>query len=159
MVDSRGRAGKDGVSLLQQLWATLAFAGVLIAVIVGFLGLDWGGPTALGVGAALGLLSFGTAVVVRRKKVDASSEEALAASYRTLFFLSFALVELPYLISFVLTFVLDEKLVVFAALPGFLIGMFLIAPFSSELRRRQREITAQGSHLSLEDALRKMPAR
>lgn len=107
----------------------------------------------------MGLLSITAAAVVRRRKVDASSEEALAASYRTLFFLSFALVEMPYLIAFVLTFVLDEKLVVFVALPGFLIGMFLIAPFSSELRRRQQEITAQGAHLSLEDALRKMPSR
>ncbi len=111
----------------------------------------------MAVGISVGLLSIAAAMFCRRRKLDVSSEEALAESYRTLFFLSFALVEAPYLAAFVLTFVVDERIVVIAALPFYLLGMFMIAPLSGEMRRRQQQITAQGSALSLEDALRKMP--
>lgn len=121
------------------------------------IGGEWGGSSGIVVAVVLGLLSLSAGVFCRAKKLDASSEQKLAESYRQLFFLSFALVEGPYMVAFVLSFVMKQNVVVVAALPLYLFGMFLIAPLSGELRRRQQQITAQGSSLSLEDALRKIP--
>jgi hypothetical protein len=143
---------------MRQLWATLTGAGILVAVVVAFIGDEWG-TSGIAYGIPLGLLSVAAAMFGRRRPLDLSSEENLALSYRTNFFLSFALVEAPYLIAFVLTFVLGQMSVLFTTLPFFVAGMSLIAPLSRELSRRQQEIMASGSSLSLENALRKAPTR
>ena len=151
-------SGVDGLAVMRQLWATLMGAGILIALVILLIGDEWG-TSGIAFGIPLGLLSVAAAKFGRSRKLDLSNEGALALSYRTNFFLSFALVEAPYLMAFVLTFVLDQMSVLFAALPFFVVGMALIAPLSGELRRRQQEITASGSSLSLENALRNAPTR
>ncbi|HWC32021.1 MAG TPA: hypothetical protein VG709_02715 [Actinomycetota bacterium] len=89
----------------------------------------------------------------RGRPLDTSNEQALAQSYRTLFFLSMAFAQSPALFGFVGVFVLD-------ALWPYLVGLAIsayasstFAPSARNLDRQQQQITASGSDLSLREAI------
>jgi hypothetical protein len=101
----------------------------------------------------LSLAGLWTARWTARRELDLSNEGALAATYRAHFFLGFALNEAALLCAFALTFVVGEMWPYLLAFPFYLVGMWLIAPSKANLRRRQEQVTSQGSTMSVTRAL------
>lgn len=85
--------------------------------------------------------------------MSTTDARSLAESYRSNLLLGIALNQAPLLLSFLLCFITDELWPYLLDLPFYLIGMALIAPGRRNLNRRQKQISAQGSALSLGRAL------
>jgi hypothetical protein len=137
--------------------AAIALVGVVVAVLAagGFEGGDVaGGPVAVAVGVA------GLALVVAsawRRPLDASSDLALADSYRRRFFLRMAFAESAALLGFV-GFVLTGNPALYAVgAPFTVLGFALLAPTVANLRRDQEELRRSGNRRSLVAALRHAP--
>jgi hypothetical protein len=150
-----GPRGRDGLTVhrlvfLAQLTAGLALLYVL-TVVVERVGRPT--PERAVLMAALGVYAVGVALLMRRRTLDPSSAAALADAYRANFFLAFALIEAALLTSFVFVFVLDALWPYLVCLPFWLIAMLLIAPGRRDLARRQQELTASGSPLSITESL------
>jgi hypothetical protein len=71
--------------------------------------------------------------------------------------LGIGLAESAALVGFAVVFFTGERWLYFEGLAFALVGLGLIAPTRGNLERRQQQITAQGSPLSLIEALRNSP--
>lgn len=151
----------DGVLTIRALFLWLLMAPLLILYVMTLIDGPVGAPdVALGsVAVALGFAGIAAAYWTANRKLETRSAAALAESYRKLFFLGFALNEIPLLVSFALCFVENGLWPYLIALPFFLIGMALIAPSRRNFERRQAQIHAQGSVLSLGRALSSLPGQ
>lgn len=141
----------DGVLVLRALFFSLLLAPFLILYVLTFIIEEVGDPEPP-LAAGLVVLALGGAAAAAwssRRELDVSSAGSLAQSYRTLFFLGFALNEAPLLIGFVVCFIQDEMWPYLVVFPIFLVGMWLIAPSKRNFERRQEQIHRQGSMLSL----------
>jgi hypothetical protein len=143
-----------GIIVARMLFVGLLWGGLGIGFVLIFISVTFGTPDLLaGLVVGPGLLGNAAAAWSARRALDISSEQALAASWRTNFFLGFALNEAPLLIAFALTFLIDETWPYFVDLPFWLFGMYLIAPSARNLARRQQQIIRAGSSLSIGAAL------
>jgi hypothetical protein len=100
-----------------------------------------------------GLAGVAGAAWTRARELDVRNASHLALTYRTSFFVGFALVKAPLVMSFVLCFITQRSWPYLMALPLYLLGMALIAPSRHNLERKQEWIYQRGSNLSLARAL------
>jgi hypothetical protein len=114
---------------------------------------------ALGGIAVLSAAMLGLEVWVRGRPLDVSSEAALANSYRTNFFLSVAPAEVPGWAGFAMALVTGTNGPYLIGMTAMLLGFLLAAPSRRDIARRQREIVAAGSSLSVGKALIRHPGR
>jgi hypothetical protein len=109
--------------------------------------------------AVIGIASLAYVARVRRRPLPTTSPEALARTYRALFFIGVGGAEAAALGGLVGVFLGAGNWVYFVGLAFGLVGLRMIAPTRSDIGRRQREITAAGSSISLLDALISVPTR
>jgi len=103
-----------------------------------------------------GLGSLAGAVWIRGRGLDTSSSEALAGSYRALSFLGIGIAEMAALWATAATFLSGSSWLYLIGAAFTLVGLWLVAPTAADIKRRQRDIIAKGSTLSLLDALIEM---
>jgi hypothetical protein len=151
----RRKAPVDGVVLLRLVFLALSLAALMILFVLGNIMPAVGKPdlTLSAVVVVVGLGGIAAAVWTSNRELDVSSASALALTYRTNFFVGFALVEGPLVISFVFCFLIERTWPYLMALPLYLGGMALISPSRWNLQRRQEQIRRRGSSLSLGRAL------
>jgi hypothetical protein len=101
----------------------------------------------------IGIASLAFAVRIHRRQLPATSPGALAGSYRVLFFLGIGFAEIPALCATAVLLLRGSLWIYFVGLPFALVGMWIAAPSRRDIERRQREISATGSNLSLLAAL------
>ena len=145
------RAGDEGVALLRRLFLALLSAPFLILVILFFV-IDDVGEMSFPIAAAifaLGVSGIWAAAWTSRRPLPVDTPENLALSYRTNFFLGFALNEAPLLISFVFCFLEEEIWPYLVAFPLYLVGMAVVAPSPNNLARVQQQILGSGSSMQL----------
>ena len=150
----------DGLKILRVIF--LAMAGshlVLLTVLPSVLpeGEEPVSPLFLWLVLFSGLYSVGGAVWAKSRRLDTTSPESLAGSYRADFFLGIAMAQSAGLIGYALSFVVEASWPYLVGLVFTLIGLILTAPTRGSLNRRQQQITAQGSALSLVESLRGAP--
>ena len=157
----RHRDRTDGLTVLRIVWLSVLCAVALIGIVLVLIVDDLGAPGALAVIPILtGIGAVAYAAWSARRPLEADSAEDLARSYNSAFFVAFVIAEAPVLISVVIAFGAREFWPYALALPFFCAAMALIAPGPGGLARRQRELDARGSTLSLRDALvTQTPAR
>jgi len=107
--------------------------------------------------AAVGVFVLAEMAWVRRRPLVTGSLEALAGSYRASFFLGVGFAESAALIGFVGVFIGGSLWIYLVGLAFALVGFWMIVPTRQDIERKQREITAAGSPLSLLDALTTVP--
>jgi hypothetical protein len=157
----RGSPGtRDGLTMLRELWLGFAVAILAGGVVVVFAA---GGAStrpaggwlpALAVASVLCLLA---AEVVGRRPLDCSDRAALAASYRSRFFLRTAFSEAIALFAFVTTLIVGLSWIYWLFLPFTLFGFGRSAPTTGHLRAEQERLRLAGCDLSLVRALRRIP--
>ena len=148
--------GLDGVSTLRML--SILFVGALFLYLFVTFQLveeDHDPVRSLTVwGIALvGIASILGARWAAGRPLNASSDQELAASYRTNFFVGIVFAESPALIGFALSFVEGSRIPYLWGFAFSLVAMLTVAPTRGHLERRQRDITTAGSPLSLGEAL------
>lgn len=88
-----------------------------------------------------------------RKPIEGTTQDAVAGSYRTIFFLQMAFAQAAALFGFVSTFLIGAVWPYLVGLGVSAIAFWMMAPARRELDRRQQQLTLQGSGVSLIDAL------
>ena len=148
----------DGLTTLRFLFSSLFMAPMLMTFVMTFIAdrvvpeASWVVPVTVG----LALLSIVVPQFASRRTIEADDETRFANWYRTTFFLGFALCEAPFLIAFALCFVVGNALLpALIALPGFLIGMLVIAPTRRNLDNVQSRAAASGSPVNVIEALKR----
>jgi hypothetical protein len=107
--------------------------------------------------AALGVYALAAITWFRRRPLVTGSPEALAGSYRASFFIVVGLADSAALFGIAGVFIGGSLWIYLVGLAFALVGFWMIAPTRLDIERRQREITAAGSPLSLLDALTTVP--
>jgi hypothetical protein len=105
----------------------------------------------------IGLVSLVWVSLVQRRPLSTTSLEALARSYRAWFFIGIGIAVEPGLWGFVGALLGGSLWIYLVGLAFALVGLWMIAPTHQDIERRQREITATGSPLSVLDALISVP--
>ena len=103
--------------------------------------------------AATGVYALVAMAWVRRRPLVTGSPEALAGSYRASFYMGLGLAQSPAPFGLAGVFIGDSLWIYLVGLAFTLVALWMIAPTRQDIERRQREITAAGSPLSLLDAL------
>ena len=155
------KPGYNALAFVRQMFLSYCVSLAAVTVVVFILA----GPvepeepqTALAVGivAAVGI---GGLIAGRwlNRRLDCSSDETLAASYQTRFFLRVAFAESAALGGFALSIALGPGWVYFLGLGFAAVGMFRLAPTHRRLEAEQSELAANGCHRSLSRALSAQP--
>lgn len=153
------RKETNGLVVLRRVFLGLIAALLSFVLALSFIA-PWDGgderwvPWAI---AALGVYALAAMVWIRRRPLATGSPEALASSYRASFFIGVGLAESAALFGFAGVFIGGSLWIYLVGLAFGLVGMWMIAPTRSDIERRQREITAAGSPLSLLEALISVP--
>ena len=157
------KGGVDGLTVLRMLFLHFLFALLLfLVVLVLVLGEEEPKPIPGWMAVAFPVVLVGCLAGVawaRARPLVVSDETSLAGSYRTVFFLGVAYAEAAALFGFVGVFLVDRLTPYLIGLGVAVVGLTLIAPTRANIERRQREITAQGSTLSLGRTLVDAPGR
>jgi hypothetical protein len=106
---------------------------------------------------AIGIASLAYIALIRRRPIPTTSLEALARVYRAWFFIGVGVASAAALGGLVGVFLGGSVWIYLVGLAFGIVGLWMIAPTRSDLERRQREIIAAGSTLSLLDALISVP--
>jgi hypothetical protein len=135
-------------------WATvvgvagLVFVGLLLAR-EGRRGFGWLLPLV----AATGAIAVAAACWIRRRPLRADDRPALARAFVGRVLLGVAIAEIPATIGFAATLVADEPWPVLVGAGFGFVTLALVAPTDADLDRRQAELAAAGSALSLREAV------
>jgi F0F1-type ATP synthase membrane subunit c/vacuolar-type H+-ATPase subunit K len=154
----RRSRGRDGLITLRQVFLSFSMALVLFGVVIAFLDLKGGSvmPWLL-ILVAIAFVSLGASRVVE-KPLDCSSDEQLAGTYRTRFFLRIAFGESVALFAFVAVFTGAPVWMYYAGAAVSLIWFWTrAAPTRTALARDQESLNASGCSRSLVAALRTVP--
>lgn len=160
MTDAQRQAPARGaLPTVTLLWWSLFSSGVLIGAVLLLIG-----PIDLGFEAVWSavIVGFGVAGQVMRRRFEErppspeqlQSVEGVMTWWRSSFFLGYSLAESGLLLGFVVCFIQEPIWPYLAGIPVWLYGMWAIYPSTSNLDRYQQRITAHGSPISLENALR-----
>jgi F0F1-type ATP synthase membrane subunit c/vacuolar-type H+-ATPase subunit K len=155
----RRRTEANGLVALRTVFLSIVVALFLFLLSLSFLG-RWDGGDERWVPwtvVALGICSLAGMSWVRRRPLVTGSPEALASSYRTRFFMGIGVAESAALFGFAGVFIGCSLWIYLIGLVFALVGLWMIAPSRLDIERRQTEITAAGSPLSLLDALIAVP--
>ena len=106
-----------------------------------------------------GVTSLGLVRLVRGRTLDTASADKLAGSFRSKAFIGIGYAESAALVAFVGTFVMGNWWIYLVGMSFAYGGLILVGPTRHEIARRQEEIVAQGSPLSLAAALMATPPR
>jgi hypothetical protein len=121
----------------------------------------WDGSSAqdwfAGLVAILGAAAIGLVQLARHRPLSLESPKQLAASYRAPFFIAVSYAQSAALLGFVGAFLTDSLWVYVLGMGFGLLGLALLAPTRADIERRQRQIEARGSSLSLLEALMETP--
>jgi hypothetical protein len=152
------RKERNGLIVLRSVFLGLLVTLFLFLVPLTFVG-PWDGddrwvPWAV---VVIGIASLAWVARIRRRPLPTTSPEALARHYRALFFIGVSAAADAALLGFVGVFLSGSLWIYLVGLAFGLVGLWMIAPTRSDIERRQREITAAGSPLSLLDALISVP--
>ncbi len=149
----------NGLTILRTIF--LAFVAALFLYFVAFSYIEpWDGgderwlPWAV---VAIGIVSLIWIARIRRRQLSTASAASLADSYRVLFFVGIAVAEGAALAGIAGVLLSRSLWLYLVGLPFALVGMWTMAPSHHDIQRRQRDITAAGSPLSLLDALISAP--
>ena len=149
----------NGLMLLRSVFLVLVAALLLLVVPLSFI-TPWDGGDAGWVPWAvvvIGIISLAWVARIRRRPLPTTSPEALARHYRALFFIGVGAAADAALLGSVGLFLRGSLWIYLVGLAFGLVGLWMIAPTRSDIERRQREIIAAGSPLSLLDALISVP--
>jgi hypothetical protein len=149
----------NGLILLRSVFLVLVAALLLFVVLLSFIG-PWDGGDERWVPWAvviIGIASLAYVARIRRRPLPTTSPETLARHYRALFFIGVGVASAAALWGFVGVFLGGSLWIYLVGLAFGLVGLGMIAPARRDIERRQREITAAGSPLSLLDALISVP--
>jgi hypothetical protein len=105
----------------------------------------------------IGVVSLAYIARIRRRPLPTTSPEALARHYRALVFVGLGVAADAAMLGLAGVFQGGSLWIYLVGLAFGLVGLWMIAPTRSDIERRQREITAAGSPLSLQDALTTVP--
>jgi hypothetical protein len=157
----RGRGAgqqENGLVALRSVYAGLIVPLFLFVVVLTFIEPFDGGDEGWvpWVVVIIGVVSVALIARFRRRPLVTTSSKALAGTYRAWFFIEIGLAEAAGLFGFVGVFLTLGYWVYLLGLAFALAGLWLAAPTRSDIERRQREISAAGSSLSLLDALIEM---
>jgi len=153
------RKETNGLIVLRSVFLGLLVTLFLFLVPLSFIG-PWDGgderwvPWAV---VVIGIASLAWVARIRRRPLPTTSPEALARHYRALFFIGVCAAADAALLGFAGVFLGGSSWIYLVGLAFGLVGLWIIAPTRSDIERRQREITAAGSPLSLLDALISVP--
>jgi hypothetical protein len=153
------RRGTPGLLAMRSVFVGLIASLILFLVVLNFIErFDGGdeGPVPVAV-LALGVLSLIGTLLVSRRRLSTSSAQALASAYRASFFIEIGVAEAAALFGFAGVFITGSVWVYLIGLAFTFVGFGIAAPSRADIERRQREITASGSSLSLLDALMQPP--
>jgi O-antigen/teichoic acid export membrane protein len=158
----KGRAWRKETNLLVNLRST--FLRILISLFMFLWAFSfiapWDGgdeqwvPWAV---AAFGIYTLAAMAWVRRRPPVTESPEELAGSYQATFFMGVGLAQSPAMVGLAGVFIGDSLWIYLVGLAFSLVALWTIAPTRQDIERRQREITAAGSPLSLLNALISAP--
>jgi O-antigen/teichoic acid export membrane protein len=153
------RRETNGLIVLRSVFLGLIAALLLFAVPLSFIaprdvGDEGWVPWAV---VAIGIASLAGIARIRRRPIPTTSPEALARVYRALFFIGVGVASAAALWGFVGVFLGGSLWIYLVGLAFGLVGLWMIAPTRSDIERRQQEIIAAGSPLSLLDALISVP--
>ena len=126
--------------------------GVVLALVVSSPTADFNTGLAAAIVAGVGVAMVVVGGVVGR--LDGSSAEALAGSYRSRFFVRIATSEAVALVGFVLSFLTGDLVPYLVAMPFTAIGFWRAAPTAQHLQEDQDALNAQGATVSLREVLR-----
>jgi hypothetical protein len=149
----------NGLILLRSVFLVLVAALLLFVVALSFIG-PWDGgdqgwvPWAV---VVIGIASLAYVARIRRRPLPTTSPETLARYYRALFFIGVGVAAAAASWGFVGVFQGGSAWIYLVGLAFGLVGLWMIAPTQSDIERRQREITAAWSPLSLLDVLISVP--
>lgn len=148
----------DGISLLRVLFLAFLEASGLILLVLYFISSGESSGERLPSIWFLALIGYGLVSLILasrtlKRRLDTRSMETLAGSYRTNFFLGIAIAESAGLLGIVGVFLTGRLSSYLIGMAFALIGFAMMAPTRGNIERRQQEITAQGSPLSLGEAL------
>jgi hypothetical protein len=101
----------------------------------------------------LGLVDLMGVIWVRNRRLDAFSQRRLAGSYVGAFFIGVGLAQSAQLFGFVGVFIGSKFWIYPLGMAFGVVGLALLTPTEADIRRRQGQIAAQGSTLSLGAAL------
>jgi hypothetical protein len=153
------RGGTNGLIVLRRMFLGLIVPLFLFLVALSFIE-PWDGGDERWVPWAvliIGIVSLAWVARIRRRRLSTTSLEALARSYRALFFIGLGVAEGAALWGFAGVFLGGSLWIYLVGLAFALVGLWMIAPTRLDIERRQSEITAAGSPLSLLDALISVP--
>ena len=150
----------DGLTALRFIFIGLVVSLFLFLVVLSFI-VPWNGSgdakwllPAIAVVAAIGLARVRAA---RNRPLKIESRERLAGSYRANRFLGVGYSEAP--AAFFGAVFVGKLWLYLVGLTSALVGLALIAPTRADIERRQQQIAAQGSSLSLLEALMSPPSQ
>jgi hypothetical protein len=155
----RRRSRRDPLTVMRSLILSEVASLFLFLIAFSFIA-HWDGGdegwVPSGVIAVGGLAMIGIAWV-RRRPVRGTTQASLVNVYRTQFFLSIGLAMIPALTSLAGVLITRSLWIYLIGLAFSLVGLAWIAPTRRDIERRQAELTASGSPLSLLDALLTTP--
>jgi hypothetical protein len=157
-VKPRYQQGVHPLTTLRSLYLSLLLAGPLMLYVVTFIS-PYGDPSpalAAGLGA-VGVVCLAASRWAWNRELKIGSREELAQSFRSTFFLAFALSEIPMLVSFAVSVARDEWWPFLIGLGFFLVGMASIAPTRGRLQAKDDELRARGSPHLLTEVLADPP--
>jgi hypothetical protein len=150
---------RNGLIVLRSVFLGLLVTLFLFLVPLGFVA-PWDGGDERWVPwgvVVIGIVSLAWVARIRRRPLPTTSPEALARHYRALFFIGVSAAADAALLGFVGVFLGGSSWIYLIGLAFGLVGLWIIAPTRGDIERRQREVTAAGSPLSLLDALISVP--
>ncbi|MGH2529602.1 MAG: hypothetical protein ACRDH0_09775 [Actinomycetota bacterium] len=155
----RWRKERNGLIVLRNVFLGLLVSLFLFVFALSFIA-PWDGGDERWVpwaAVVIGIVSLAWVARIRRRPLLTTSPEALARYYRALFFIGLGVAAEPALLGFLGVFQGGSAWIYLVGLAFSLVGLWMIAPTRRDIERRQREITAAGSPLSLLDALISVP--
>jgi len=155
---SRRDLNRDGLLMLRELFMAFVAAILLFGVVLSFMD---AGETEPSPGLAVGLLALGVLAGIMGRVVerplDCTSDQKLAASYRTRFFIRIAFSETAALFGFVGFFLTAERWVYPIAAAITLVGFARAAPTRAHLQQDQERLSERACFRSLVNAIRATP--
>ncbi len=153
----------DGLTLLRTVFLAFIAALLLYLYVLSFIVAEATKPASapgwvFAVIAIEGMLSLAVGDRLRRRALRTTSLTRLASSYATRMYIGLASAETPALLGFAFSFITRSIWTYAVGMAIGLVGLGLAAPTSVDIGRQQQKIAAEGSPLSLLEALLAPPS-